>query len=103
VLVRDLFLLAHAPGAQPCGAGEDMSSANKNSRTPPAIRNAGMLIPNASSSTSPASAQISRMTVLRTVLRIAASRLHFSEWPSVSAAKIGASPSGSTTTSSVTN
>jgi hypothetical protein len=50
-----------------------MSSARRKSRMPPAIRKAGMPIPRASSSASPASAKRTRMTVPRTVPRIAAS------------------------------
>jgi hypothetical protein len=79
VLVGILLLLAHGLERSPLGLAKIMSSASKKSRIPPAIRNAGMLIPNASSSTSPARAKTNRMTVPRTVPRIAASRLRFSE------------------------
>jgi hypothetical protein len=45
----------------PLGLGNIMSSASKKSRIPLAIRNAGMLIPRAPSSASPASAKISKI------------------------------------------
>src|SRR5215218_9874497 len=59
-------------------------------------------MPRASSSTSPARANRKSMMAPSTVPLIADSRFCFSEKPRVSAAKMGARPSGSTTTSSVT-
>jgi hypothetical protein len=63
----------------PLGLAKIMPSASKKSRIPPAIRNAGVLILRARSSASPASAKISRIAAPKTVPRIAASRLRFSE------------------------
>ncbi len=57
----------------------------------------------APSSPSPTSAKTNKMAAPKTVPRIAASLLRFSEYPWGSAAKIGARPNGSTTTISVTN
>jgi len=73
-----------------------MSSASRKSKTPPAIRNAGSPIPRASSKTSPARANRSRMADPSSAPLMADSRLLFSEKPRVSAAKMGAKPSGST-------
>jgi hypothetical protein len=63
----------------PRGLGKIMSNASKKSRIAPATRNAGMLILRARSSVSPSSAKISRIAAPKTVPRIAASRLRFSE------------------------
>jgi hypothetical protein len=75
--VGDLLLFARSSSAAPWGS-KIMSSSRRKSRMPPAIRNAGMPIPRASSSESPASAKRTRITVRRTVPRIAGSLLRSS-------------------------
>src|SRR5215208_1438083 len=87
----------------PEGLAKTMSSESKKSSRPPAIRKAGSPMPRASSSTSPASANTYRIRAPSSVPLMADSRFCFSEKPWVSAPKMGASPSGSMTTSSVTN
>src|SRR5215211_3104525 len=80
-----------------------MSSERRKRSRPPAILKAGSPMPSASSSTSPASANTNRMSEPSSVPLMADSRFCFSEKPCVRAAKIGARPSGSMTTSRVTN
>ena len=62
----------------PVGLAKIISSARKKRRIPPAMRNAGMLIPRASSRTLPASAKRNRIAAPIAVPRIAASLLRFS-------------------------
>jgi hypothetical protein len=60
------------------GLAKIMSSDDRKSRMPPAIRNAGMPSPRASSNSFPASAKRNRMAAPIMVPRIAVSLLRFS-------------------------
>ena len=80
-----------------------ISKAIENSSSPPAMRNAGSEIPSVRSSQSPANAAPNRIAAAISEARNATWRRCCGDSPSVTARKVGASPTGSTTTSSVTS
>src|SRR5260221_12910408 len=86
----------------PEGRGNPISRASRKSRTPPATRKAGSVMPSASSSGAPIKAKARMRMPATRVPRHAMGRRTASGAPRMSAAKIAALPTGSMMTKSAT-